>query len=643
MASLLYILLALAGLNLLVFIHEFAHYIVARREGMRVEVFSIGFGKPFISWDRKGVKWQISPFLFGGYVRIAGMEGDGKLEPHEITGGFYSKNPWSRIKVALAGPLANLIFTLLLFGIIWTFGGREKPFWMFTKLIGYVDPGSELYQNGIRPGDEITGYNGEPFSGYKDLVYAAIMNGHPANIEGNKLNYFTKEKTPYAYTLTPYESPLMKKGLKTVGVLAPAMYLIYRGSLHANAPLEGSGVAINDRIVWVNGELVFSEEHLSNLINNGKALFTIERDGKLLLKRVFRIPLKDLRLTTEEEGELSDWRYDAHLRAKEDSPLFIPYVLSHDLHVQNSLSYVNSDFQMDHTSMLRSYSSLDAPLERGDRILSVDGVPVNNGVTLLKELQIPRAQIIVKKNNAQEVGSWRDEDHLFMSDIDWKALLPIVQSIGTSHTLYANENFHLLHSVIPRPFEGFPLSEAQRVEMDKQIKKREKEANKIANPEDREEALEQIKKFKNRLILGVALQDRSVAYNPNAFDLFSSVFQEISRTLVGLFSGYFSPKYFGGPIFILQTMQQSWGVGIKEALFWLGVISLNIGVINLLPIPVLDGGHICFSLLEKIRKKPLKAKTMQRLIIPFVALLIFLFIYLTYNDLTRIFGRIFPF
>ena len=74
MTSIFYIFLALMGLNLLVFIHELGHYIVARREGMRVDVFSIGFGKPFVSWTRKGVKWQICPFLFGGYVRIAGME-----------------------------------------------------------------------------------------------------------------------------------------------------------------------------------------------------------------------------------------------------------------------------------------------------------------------------------------------------------------------------------------------------------------------------------------------------------------------------------------------------------------------------------------------------------------------------------------
>ena len=76
-------------------------------------------------------------------------------------------------------------------------------------------------------------------------------------------------------------------------------------------------------------------------------------------------------------------------------------------------------------------------------------------------------------------------------------------------------------------------------------------------------------------------------------------------------------------------------MGILESLFWLGVISLNLGFVNLLPIPVLDGGHIVFSVVEMITKKPIKAKTMEKLIIPFIVLLILAFIFITYNDILR--------
>ena len=113
-SSLLYIILAGLGLSLIVFIHELGHFIMARRAGMRVEVFSIGFGKPIFSWMHKGVKWKVCFLLFGGYVKIAGMERENDLEPHEIKDGFYCSTPLNRIKVAFMGPLVNIFFAFFL-------------------------------------------------------------------------------------------------------------------------------------------------------------------------------------------------------------------------------------------------------------------------------------------------------------------------------------------------------------------------------------------------------------------------------------------------------------------------------------------------------------------------------------------------
>ena len=131
--SILYLVLAAVGLGILVFIHELGHYFVARKEGMKIEAFSIGFGKALFSWEKNGVKWKICWIPVGGYVKIAGMEKKGSLEPYEIENGFYGKKPLARIKVAIAGPLVNIVFGLVLFSIIWTFGGREKPFSFSTQ------------------------------------------------------------------------------------------------------------------------------------------------------------------------------------------------------------------------------------------------------------------------------------------------------------------------------------------------------------------------------------------------------------------------------------------------------------------------------------------------------------------------------
>jgi regulator of sigma E protease len=81
--------------------------------------------------------------------------------------------------------------------------------------------------------------------------------------------------------------------------------------------------------------------------------------------------------------------------------------------------------------------------------------------------------------------------------------------------------------------------------------------------------------------------------------------------------------------------------GVKEALFWMAMISLNLGFVNLLPIPVLDGGHIMFSLYEVVTKRRLSSKVMERMMIPFVGLLIFLLIYITYQDIIRLISRFF--
>ncbi len=648
--SILYIILAILGIGFLIFVHELGHYFMAKRVGIRVEVFSIGFGKPFYSWTRNGVKWQLCFILLGGFVKMAGMEKKGSVEPSEIKDGYFGSKPFDRIKVAAAGPIVNLAFALIFFTIIFASGGRLKPFAEFTKFIGWVDPKSEIADKGISPGDEIIKYNGEKYSGYKDLIYGAISNGKDVNIQGFDINYYASTKKEFDYTITPYKDARFgDKNITTSGILLPANYLLYKpfspsqeNPIPEGSPMEGSGIEYGDRIVWADGELIFSTYQLGTLINQSKSLLTIERSGKQHLIRVPRVPISALQINRSMKGDLSDWQHDVGLKGSLEDLWFIPYEVSEKLVVEDSLTYLNKTSLEKKIDQSLDSSKSTKHLAKGDKILAIDGKRITSNSVFLEYLQEKHVPIIVQKaEDRKSNGLWSKEDAVFEKSVDWPQVEKIAQTVGTPKTITSTGKLQLLKLIKPIKVKDYPLAKEKKKRLLDNWAEQEKAAKEISDPVKREEALQMLNQYQNRLILGIALQDQTVRYNPNPFALFGDVFKEIYKTLIALVTGYVSPKHLAGPVGMLDMMQKSWSVGLNEALFWLGAVSLNLGILNLLPIPVLDGGHICLAIVEKIRGKAIKIKTMERLIIPFVILFIIFFIYLTYNDIARIFFRFF--
>ncbi len=648
MFSLLTILLAILGLGFLVFIHELGHYIVARRVGMKVEAFSIGFGKPIFSWEHKGVKWQICCLPFGGYVKIAGMQKEGNLEPYEVKGGFFASKPVDRIKVAIMGPLVNIVFAFVVFTLLWFSGGREKPFQEFTHRIGWVDRASTLYDHGVRPGDEILDYDGKPFKGFKDLMLASVTDDELSRIRGYKINYLQDEKSPFDYTLRTYEDPRHQDdGLTTVGILSPASYLIYdrfanqqENPLFPGSPLENSGFQYGDRIFWIDGDLVFSVSQLKSLMSESTVFLTFKRNGQIFHSKIPRVKIDDFHLTKSQREDLEDWRYEANISEKFSQLYFVPYLLSYDNVVEGTLHFIDERDQERVFTQCKRCSFFN-PLRKGDQILAIDGKPIATSDELLSELQTHHALMIVQRDaEAFKEISWKNADNHFDQYFRPSDLENIIQSIGTNSPVAQSGNLLLLKTITPKSILDFAPSQAKELVL-QNLEKEKKAIEKLDSSEKRADLLKQLDQEANQPYLGVHLQDRKVRYNPNPFILFGSVFDETIHTLTSLFTGYLNPKWLSGPIGIVHVVQRSWMLGVKEALFWMGVISLNLGILNLLPIPVLDGGHICFSLFEMVTKRRLKAKTMERLIIPFVVLLIGMIVFVTYHDLSRIFSRFF--
>jgi regulator of sigma E protease len=266
---------------------------------------------------------------------------------------------------------------------------------------------------------------------------------------------------------------------------------------------------------------------------------------------------------------------------------------------------------------------------------------VTDSFQILAKLQNRKALAIVQRSPRAPLISWKKADAFFENSFQIDKLSQIIHTIGTAQPLTHLDDLHLLSPVVLKSFSELPLTPQMKAEADARFQAQKKQIEKIDDEQVRAQQLELLAQSQKTLMLGISLEDRLVTYNPSPFTLFGDVVDQTWKTLVNLVSGSLSPKHLAGPIGIVQALQSSWTQGLKDALFWLGFVSLNLAFLNLLPLPVLDGGHILFSVIEGITKKPIKAKTMEKLIIPFIVLLIIFFVYVTYQDISRIIGRFF--
>lgn len=162
-----YLVPFLVLLSVLVFVHEFGHYWAARRCGIRVEVFSVGFGRELWGWtDRAGTRWKIALIPLGGYVRMFGeVDGARALTPDEHAVAFGNKPLGQRAFVVAAGPAANFLFAILLAAVMFmTYGQRQT-----SPVVTEVVEGSAAASAGIRAGDRFAELDGETIARFEDL------------------------------------------------------------------------------------------------------------------------------------------------------------------------------------------------------------------------------------------------------------------------------------------------------------------------------------------------------------------------------------------------------------------------------------------------------------------------------------------
>ncbi len=157
-------------LGVLIFVHELGHFLMARRIGVRVITFSLGFGPKLVGFHRGGTEYCISAVPLGGYVKMAGEtpEDPRTGQPDE----FLSKTKWERFQVLVMGPVMNILLAVVLMWIVLMQGARVPAFLDRAPVVSAVEKGSPAERSGIRPGDRIVRVAGHEVPTWEDLSIA---------------------------------------------------------------------------------------------------------------------------------------------------------------------------------------------------------------------------------------------------------------------------------------------------------------------------------------------------------------------------------------------------------------------------------------------------------------------------------------
>ncbi|MFM4978667.1 sigma E protease regulator RseP [Aeromonas caviae] len=269
----------IVALGLLVAAHEFGHFWVARRCGVKVERFSIGFGKAI--WRRlgkDGTEYVLALIPLGGYVKMLDGRVD-ELKPGEEAQAFNHKSVWARMAIVAAGPMANFVFALFAFWLMFMIGVPSvKP------VVGEVRPASIVAEAGILPGMEIVGVGGEETGDWESVTYALISHlgddSVQLKLKAANTSYAVDKTLQLAgWKFDPdKESPIGSLGIVPLGgKVLPVVEAVVPSSAS-----EKAGLQIGDRIKGVDGEAITEWAQFVERVQQSPAQplqVTVERGG----------------------------------------------------------------------------------------------------------------------------------------------------------------------------------------------------------------------------------------------------------------------------------------------------------------------------------------------------------------------------
>lgn len=686
LSTLFNVLLMIAGFGLVIVVHELGHFLAARWAGVRVHAFAVGFGSAIGSW-RKGLgfrlgssereyqraiardpdlrsslsptEYRLNWFPFGGYVKMLGQEDLSPVSGDAAPDSFSAKPVLTRMVIISGGVVMNLILAAVLFLAAYMHGLRE-----ISPIIGDVAPGSAAQAAGLLPGDRIISAAGRPVSTFNDLRLAVAMSGKntaiPIVVERHG------EADPITLSASPKPGP---DGLLQIGVGPAAAATLVDEDQLKDAALRteylrqlaeaGLGAAQPGmRLVAVNGTPI--DDGYPTAMPLRRA---IEASGGAPVAAEFRAGDSLVSLTITPEP-----RYQSGVTSTDGDAIPIRHIMG----LAPVMRVVAAQER-----------ALQAGLLPGDifaRIGSVEWPSVATGIAEVRANRGSEIDLIVIRDGAAvslRAPVARDGTIGFLTG-DAGAFEPIIAaapglrpaSSDAAKPPAAFPAARLSPPILPgsRIVEvaGLPVSNFRDV----------REAMKAASAEAL--ASSSVAEIPLTLALPHARDEHetiTLSLTPDEVVVLHALGWDASRqmacfdfatfldraatpweavgkgvrkthqvvmmtyvTFLRLFQGSVPVDQLHGPVGITHIGSRVAEQGFVYLIFFLGLISANLAVINFLPLPIVDGGHMVFLAIEGLTRKPVSAAVQNAAIVVGLLLVGTIFIVVTFNDLVRLLG-----
>ena len=536
------IILAILALGFLIFIHELGHFFAAKRSGIRVEKFSIGFGPRLIGFRRGETDYCLSALPFGGFVKMAGENPeDQKGEQGE----FASAPVGHRIFVAIAGPVMNFLLGIILFSFVYLAGLDHGTMWLMEMLIGRSDRMAQIgmvaddspaRKGGIEPGDTIVSINDRKIKNWQDFNTTILT--HP----DEKLKIIvSRDGQLKPLYVTP--KSLDRRGIGQIRVSARQAAMVE--SISEGSAAAQAGIQARDLIESINGRKIYHVPEFGSVIWEPSYPFGSAH------QRFYK-----------EINESQNSEVSLGIRRGSES-LTVSFPLSW---VVNAIVAEGSEAEK-------------VGIQSGDEIVSINGESIKNFELYPKLYELAATH----PGQPVEIGLLRSGEQLTAS------LTPALG--GDENQL----NLHGLHWKLS--LDGLAL------------------------------AVPSVPIPKYNIITAVG----------EGFQTNWLILEMVAKVLKRLVTREVKTKHLTGPIGIVAATRRVVEFGLRSLLFFVGFISVNLAIVNLLPIPIADGGQILFFTLEKLRGRPLSIR--KQIIIQQVSIVLLagLFLWITVHDLLRVF------